>query len=106
MASSIPAELRSADIGRFAVRATQIEKAKPVIAYWCERYQRTPRQDLGADRIVNAIGNFHIVNQIIERGLHTTDEDIKLYTTTLVDKLEQVRCLPCSPTLLVTIRPP
>lgn len=31
------------------------------------------------------------MNQIIERGLHTSDEDIKLYTTNLVDKLEQVR---------------
>ena len=36
-------------------------------------------------------GNFWIVNQIIERGLHVSDEEIKLYTTNLVDKLEQVR---------------
>jgi vacuolar protein sorting-associated protein VTA1 len=36
MASSIPAGLRSADIGRFAVRAAQIQSAKPVVAYWCE----------------------------------------------------------------------
>lgn len=36
MAASIPAGLRSADIGRFALRAVQIEKAKPVVAYWCE----------------------------------------------------------------------
>ncbi|KAJ5486594.1 hypothetical protein N7530_000894 [Penicillium desertorum] len=70
MASNIPAGLRSADIGRFAIRATQIEKAKPVVAYWC---------------------NFHIVNQIIERGLHNTDDEIKLYTTNLVDKLEQFK---------------
>ncbi|KAJ5121809.1 Vacuolar protein sorting-associate Vta1 N-terminal [Penicillium atrosanguineum] len=70
MASSIPAGLRTADIGRFAVRAAQIEKAKPVVAYWC---------------------NFHIVNQIIERGLHTSDDEIKLYTTNLVEKLEQVK---------------
>ncbi|KAI9931585.1 hypothetical protein ASPWEDRAFT_105945 [Aspergillus wentii DTO 134E9] len=70
MASNIPAGLKSADIGRFAVRAAQIERAKPVIAYWC---------------------NFWIVNQIIERGLHSTDDEIKLYTTTLVDKLEQFK---------------
>ncbi|KAJ5106139.1 Vacuolar protein sorting-associate Vta1 N-terminal [Penicillium angulare] len=70
MASSIPASLRSADIGRFALRATQVEKAKPVIAYWC---------------------NFYIVNQIIERGLHTSDDEVKLYTTDLVDKLEQFK---------------
>lgn len=36
MASTVPAGLRTADIGRFALRAAQIEKAKPVIAYWCE----------------------------------------------------------------------
>ncbi|KAJ5170864.1 Vacuolar protein sorting-associate Vta1 N-terminal [Penicillium coprophilum] len=70
MASNIPAGLRSADIGRFAIRAAQIEKAKPVVAYWC---------------------NFHIVNQIIERGLHNSDDEIKLYTTDLVDKLEQFK---------------
>ncbi|KAJ5278613.1 Vacuolar protein sorting-associate Vta1 N-terminal [Penicillium angulare] len=70
MASSIPASLRSADIGRFALRATQVEKAKPVVAYWC---------------------NFYIVNQIIERGLHTSDDEVKLYTTDLVDKLEQFK---------------
>lgn len=67
MASSIPASLKAADIGRFAVRAAQLEKAKPVVAYWC---------------------NFYIVNQIIERGLHTSDDETKLYTTNLVDKLE------------------
>ncbi|KAJ5943012.1 hypothetical protein N7516_003180 [Penicillium verrucosum] len=70
MSSNIPAGLRSADIGRFAIRAAQIEKAKPVVAYWC---------------------NFHIVNQIIERGLHNADDEIKLYTTNLVDKLEQFK---------------
>ncbi|KAJ5630083.1 Vacuolar protein sorting-associate Vta1 N-terminal [Penicillium herquei] len=68
--ASIPASLRSADIGRFALRAAQIEKVKPVIAYWC---------------------NFYIVNQIIERGLHVSDDETKLYTTDLVDKLEQFK---------------
>ncbi|CAG8060494.1 unnamed protein product [Penicillium olsonii] len=70
MASTIPAGLRSADIGRFAIRAAQVETAKPVVAYWC---------------------NFHIVNQIIERGLHSSDDEIKLYTTNMVDKLEQFK---------------
>lgn len=36
MASNIPAGLKAADIGRFAVRAAQLERVKPVIAYWCE----------------------------------------------------------------------
>ncbi|KAJ5921686.1 Vacuolar protein sorting-associate Vta1 N-terminal [Penicillium verhagenii] len=70
MASSIPAGVRSSDIGRFALRATQIEKAKPVIAYWC---------------------NYHIVNQIIARGLHNSDDEVKLYTADLMDKLEQFK---------------
>ncbi|OOF90036.1 hypothetical protein ASPCADRAFT_212259 [Aspergillus carbonarius ITEM 5010] len=70
MASNIPASLRSADIGRYALRAAQLERAKPVVAYWC---------------------NFWIVNQIIERGLHTSDDNVKSYTTDLVDKLEKFR---------------
>ncbi|RAL00534.1 uncharacterized protein BO80DRAFT_465341 [Aspergillus ibericus CBS 121593] len=70
MASNIPASLRSADIGRYALRAAQLEHAKPVVAYWC---------------------NFWIVNQIIERGLHTSNDDVKLYTTDLVDKLEKFK---------------
>lgn len=36
MATNIPAALKSADIGRFAVRAAQLERVKPVVAYWCE----------------------------------------------------------------------
>lgn len=42
------------------------------------------------------VGNFWIVNQIIEKGLHTADEEVKLYTTNLVDKLEQVRYVSAS----------
>ncbi|KAJ5758248.1 uncharacterized protein N7511_006942 [Penicillium nucicola] len=68
--NNIPAGLRSVDIGRFAIRAAQIEQAKPVVAYWC---------------------NFHIVNQIIERGLHNSDNEIMQYTTSLVDKLERFK---------------
>ncbi|KAJ6001036.1 Vacuolar protein sorting-associate Vta1 N-terminal [Penicillium waksmanii] len=70
MAKVIPEGLRSTDIGLFAMRAAQIEKTKPVIAYWC---------------------NFHIVNQIIGRGLHNSNDEIKTYTTNLVDKLEQFK---------------
>lgn len=36
MTSKIPAGLKAADITRFATRATQLEKFKPVISYWCE----------------------------------------------------------------------
>lgn len=38
MATTIPDSLKSADIGRFVTRAAQIERAKPVIAYWCWCY--------------------------------------------------------------------
>ncbi|KAL4916987.1 Vta1 like-domain-containing protein [Aspergillus aurantiobrunneus] len=68
MANNIPAALKSMDVGRFAVRAAQLDKAKPIIAYWCK---------------------FYIVNQIIERGLHASDDEVKLYTTELMEKLEQ-----------------
>lgn len=34
--NNIPAALRSADIGRFAARAAQVERVKPAVAYWCE----------------------------------------------------------------------
>ncbi|KAF7588624.1 hypothetical protein BBP40_005435 [Aspergillus hancockii] len=70
MASRIPAALKAADIGRFAIRAAQLERVKPVVAYWC---------------------NFFIVNQIIEKGLHSSDDEVKLYTTELVDKLEEFK---------------
>ncbi|KAL2863902.1 uncharacterized protein BJX67DRAFT_231758 [Aspergillus lucknowensis] len=70
MANNIPAALKSADVGRFAVRAAQLEKAEPIISYWC---------------------NFWIVNQIIERGLHTADDEVKSYTTHLMEKLEQFK---------------
>jgi hypothetical protein len=35
MASQIPTALKAADLARFAMRASQLEKAKPVISYWC-----------------------------------------------------------------------
>ncbi|KAE8396720.1 Vta1 like-domain-containing protein [Aspergillus alliaceus] len=70
MATTVPAVLKSADLGRFTVRAAQLERVKPVVSYWC---------------------NFWIVNQIIERGLHTSDDEVKLYTTELVDKLEKFK---------------
>lgn len=36
MSTSVPASLKSADVTRFVFRAGQLEKVKPVIAYWCE----------------------------------------------------------------------
>jgi hypothetical protein len=35
MATHIPDKLKAADLIRFIVRAAQLEKVKPVMAYWC-----------------------------------------------------------------------
>jgi vacuolar protein sorting-associated protein VTA1 len=35
MATHIPDKLKTADLTRFIVRAAQLEKVKPVMAYWC-----------------------------------------------------------------------
>jgi hypothetical protein len=35
MAAHIPDKLKAADLTRFIVRAGQLEKVKPVMAYWC-----------------------------------------------------------------------
>ncbi|MCJ1345399.1 hypothetical protein MMC31_003606 [Peltigera leucophlebia] len=68
MAATIPTALKHADIARFAQRAGQLEKAKPVVAYWC---------------------NYWIVNQILAKGLHNSDDESMTYTMHLMDKLEQ-----------------
>ncbi|RMZ84987.1 hypothetical protein DV738_g185, partial [Chaetothyriales sp. CBS 135597] len=70
MAASVPAGLKTADISRFAVRAGQLEKAKPIAAYWC---------------------NYWIVNQILSKGLHNTDEECLSYTSALMDRLEKFK---------------
>lgn len=70
MAAQIPASLKEADIARFALRATQLEAAKPVIAYWC---------------------NYWIVQQILAKGLHDKDQESLIYTTSIMDQLEKVR---------------
>ncbi|RMD39225.1 hypothetical protein DV735_g5903, partial [Chaetothyriales sp. CBS 134920] len=70
MAASVPAGLKTADISRFAHRAAQLEKPKPIAAYWC---------------------NYWIVNQILSKGLHNTDEECLSYTSALMDRLEKFK---------------
>jgi hypothetical protein len=36
MAASIPASLKTQDITPFITRGAQLEKARPLIAYWCK----------------------------------------------------------------------
>lgn len=43
MPPQIPAGLKPADIARFALRASQLEKIKPAVAYWCQLPE--PHQD-------------------------------------------------------------
>ncbi|KAK3694452.1 Vta1 like-domain-containing protein [Podospora appendiculata] len=72
MADNIPPSLRQADITiwKCATKAAQLQTIKPIIAYWCE---------------------YWVVNQILAKQLHTTGEDVLLYTTSLMDKLEQTK---------------
>ncbi|KAK6612813.1 hypothetical protein H4I96_02026, partial [Botrytis cinerea] len=65
-----PPKLKTADLTRFIIKAAQLEKAKPVISYWCE---------------------YWIVNQVLSKGLHTGDAETLQYTTTLMEKLERIK---------------
>lgn len=46
MAASLPNALKAANITPFVVRAAQVEKAKPIIAYWCMYFLRGARETL------------------------------------------------------------
>ncbi|KAL1889530.1 hypothetical protein Cpir12675_005747 [Ceratocystis pirilliformis] len=70
MASEIPDGLRQPELLRFLLRANQVRQVKPVIAYWCEYY---------------------VLDQIISRQLHTTDEECLEWTTALMSRLEQTK---------------
>lgn len=87
MAAAIPTPLKQADIARFAHRAGQLEKAKPVVAYYCSLVY-----DIPAGRRADLFpGYYWILDQIIAKGLHNTDNECKTYTTNLMDKLEQMK---------------
>ncbi|KAM0329491.1 hypothetical protein ACHAQA_004800 [Verticillium albo-atrum] len=70
MAEAIPASLRQADITRFINRANQLRSVKPAITYWCE---------------------YWVVNQILAKQLHNTDDDSLAYTMNLMDQLEKTK---------------
>ncbi|KAI6881553.1 hypothetical protein KC363_g6390 [Hortaea werneckii] len=63
---TLPAALKP-EVGRFATRAAQLEKYRPIVTYWCEYY---------------------ILQHILNRSLHTTDAECQTYAITLMDKLE------------------
>ncbi|KAK5630429.1 hypothetical protein RRF57_006145 [Xylaria bambusicola] len=70
MPANIPAKIKPAGVTPFIVRAVQLETAKPVIAYWCY---------------------YWVVQQILKRSLHNEDEECLQFTTTIMDKLEQMK---------------
>lgn len=65
--ATIPAKLKTADVQRFATRAAQLEKYKPVVSYWLE---------------------YFILQIILNKQLHTTDDEVQAYAIQLMDKLE------------------
>nr|OQO20054.1 hypothetical protein B0A51_15683 [Rachicladosporium sp. CCFEE 5018] len=67
MAIDLPVALKSADCQRFATRAAQLEKFRPIVTYWCEYY---------------------ILQIILTKQLHTSSEEVSNYAVHLMDKLE------------------
>jgi vacuolar protein sorting-associated protein VTA1 len=67
MAATIPAKLKTADVQRFATRAAQLEKYRPVVSYWLE---------------------YFVLQIILNKQLHTTDDEVQNYAIELMDKLE------------------
>ncbi|PNY24253.1 Vacuolar protein sorting-associated protein vts1 [Tolypocladium capitatum] len=70
MAEPLPAALKIPEVSRFINRANQLRTIKPAIAYWCE---------------------YHAVNQIVGKSLHTTDDDCFAFTKTLIERLEATK---------------
>ncbi|KAK2074132.1 hypothetical protein P8C59_008362 [Phyllachora maydis] len=68
----IPTAIKAADINlwKCAVKGTQLHSVKPIMAYWCY---------------------YWVVNQILARQLHASDEEVLNYTTRLMDTLEQIK---------------
>ncbi|KAI0538881.1 Vta1 like-domain-containing protein [Xylaria digitata] len=70
MAANVPPKLKPAGITPFVVRAVQLESAKPVVSYWCY---------------------YWVVQQILKKQLHNADGECLQFTTTIMDKLEQMK---------------
>lgn len=86
MTTPLPAPLKTADIPRYALRAAQLEKHKPVIAYWCKYTNKYLKLSLTRNE-----GEYLIVNAILNKGLHTESDECMTYTTNLMDKLERFK---------------
>ncbi|KAG5926203.1 hypothetical protein E4U42_003543 [Claviceps africana] len=66
----LPPPLKIPDVSRFIHRANQLRGIKPAIAYWCE---------------------YHAVNQIVTKSLHTADDDCFAFTKSLIERLEATK---------------
>ncbi|OAA40707.1 hypothetical protein NOR_05795 [Metarhizium rileyi] len=69
-AEPLPPPLKIPEVSRFINRANQLRTIKPAIAYWCE---------------------YHAVNQIVTKSLHTNDDDCFAYTKALIERLEATK---------------
>ncbi|KAI9898837.1 hypothetical protein N3K66_005298 [Trichothecium roseum] len=70
MAQPLPPSLKIPEVSRFVNRANQLRSIKPAIAYWCD---------------------YHAVNQIVAKSLHTADDSAYAYTKTLIERLETTK---------------
>ncbi|PHH75708.1 hypothetical protein CDD80_2165 [Ophiocordyceps camponoti-rufipedis] len=66
----LPPSLKIPEVSRFINRANQLRSIKPALAYWCE---------------------YHAVNQIVGRSLHTADDASFAFTKTLIERLEATK---------------
>ncbi|KND91092.1 Vacuolar protein sorting-associated protein vts1 [Tolypocladium ophioglossoides CBS 100239] len=92
MAEPLPAALRIPEVSRFINRAHQLRAIKPAIAYWCASPPPVLLQPLPRGLLTvfanGCAGEYHAVNQIVGRSLHTADDDCFAFTKTLIERLE------------------
>lgn len=70
MALQLPVKLKIPEIQKFATRASQFEKYRPIVTYWCE---------------------YHILQTVLNKQLHTINEECQTYALQLMDKLESYK---------------
>ncbi|KAF2132827.1 DUF605-domain-containing protein [Dothidotthia symphoricarpi CBS 119687] len=70
MADALPAKLKRLQLAPFAKRAAQLERFKPIVSYWLR---------------------FYMVQKVIAGGLHSADEECTVFTTNLMERLEQTK---------------
>lgn len=87
MASTIPAGMKTADIARFAIRAAQLERMDPVMNYWCiDAFLSKQKRKM----LKPFLGNYWIINQILAKNLHNSNDENMAYTVRIMDQLEKV----------------